>query len=58
MARLFSLLLFREGIIMQKEKLMIKPSSDYNTWHTVFAYVVFGLAVLGVWKLIDLISMV
>jgi len=42
---------------MQKEKLLIKASNDYNIWHTIMAYVIFALAFLGIWKLFDIIRM-
>lgn len=33
----------------------IEPDFGYGRMHTIMAYAVFGLAFLGIWKLIEII---
>lgn len=43
---------------MNKEKRkfkMPKPDMNYDTIHVIIAYIIIGLAVLGIWKLVEII---
>lgn len=42
----------------KKTKGIIEPNFDYSQYHVAIVYVLFGLAILGAWKLVEIIRSV
>ena len=39
-----------------EKSILPKPNMNYDTIHLIIAYAIFGLAILGIWKLVEIIN--